>query len=149
MERFYRDNRLNAIHEGTHGIQGLDLLGRKVSMQGGAAFDALYEEYAKTIEAAGDVAELAEFRESFMAATSILRETTAILVQVNSDGETNRALANASTYLDTFGHVVIGWIWLREATLAARALSKAQGSDVDFYAGKMPRLPVFLSLRDA
>ena len=137
LERFYRDNRLNAIHEGTHGIQGLDLLGRKVSMQGGAAFDALYEEYAKTIEAAGDVAELAEFRESFMAATSILRETTAILVQVNSDGETNRALANASTYLDTFGHVVIGWIWLREATLAARALSKAQGSDVDFYAGKI------------
>ena len=137
LERFYRDNRLNAIHEGTHGIHGLDLLGRKVAMQSGAAFDALYEEYAKAAEAAAAWPELGEFRKVFVAAISILRETTAALVAVNRDGETNRALANASPYLDTFGHVVIGWIWLREATLAAHVLPDAKGSDIDFYRGKL------------
>ena len=137
LERFYRDNRLNAIHEGTHGIQGLDLLGRKVAMQGGAAFDALFDEYDEAAADADEWAELAEYRAVFMATTSLLRDTTTTLIAVDREGERNRALANAGTYLDTFGHVVIGWIWLRAATIAAGALPNARGADVDFYRGKL------------
>ncbi len=137
LERFYRDNRLNPIHEGTHGIHGLDLLGRKVSMQGGAAFATLYEEYEKTAAEAAAYPELVEFCESFAGTTQALRETTETLVALNREGDTNRALANATVYLDTFGHVVLGWIWLRQAVAAARALPVAQGSDLAFYRGKL------------
>ena len=137
LERFYRDNRLNPIHEGTHGIQGLDLLGRKVSMQGGAAFATLYEEYEKTAAEAAAYPDLNEYCESFAGAIQALRETTETLVALNGEGDTNRALANATVYLDTFGHVVLGWIWLRQAVAAVRALPSAEGSDVAFYRGKL------------
>ncbi|MBD0324323.1 MAG: acyl-CoA dehydrogenase family protein, partial [Aldersonia sp.] len=63
VEQHYRDNRLNPIHEGTHGIQSLDLLGRKVPQQGGACMQALGVEIGKTITRArqleGEPAELA------------------------------------------------------------------------------------------
>lgn len=64
VEQHYRDNRLNPIHEGTHGIQSLDLLGRKVTQRGGVSLAALGAAIAATVEAAtaegGDAAELAE-----------------------------------------------------------------------------------------
>ncbi|OOL28309.1 acyl-CoA dehydrogenase, partial [Rhodococcus rhodochrous] len=63
VEQFYRDNRLNPIHEGTHGIQGLDLLGRKVVMQGGAGLALLGETIGRTVaravDAGGDAARYA------------------------------------------------------------------------------------------
>jgi len=137
LERFYRDNRLNSIHEGTHGIQGLDLLGRKVGMQSGAALEALYEEYKKGEIAAARFSSLNEFRETFIETSSLLKETTTTLVTLSREGKGNQVLANASPYLDVFGHVVLGWIWLREATIATQALTEAKGSDLEFYRGKV------------
>ncbi|MCP5199004.1 MAG: acyl-CoA dehydrogenase [Gammaproteobacteria bacterium] len=137
LERFYRDNRLNAIHEGTHGIQGIDLLGRKVSMQDGAAWTALLAEYRATLDETAAVAELAEYRGALAAAVDTLAATTRTLVDMRAAGEVNRALANATLYLDAFGHVVIAWMWLRQALVAVRALPAAAGSDVDFYRGKL------------
>ena len=137
LERFYRDNRLNAIHEGTHGIQGLDLLGRKVSIQGGAARKLLREEYDKTIAQAAEVGEVQVFVEDFKDAVDGLWRATDAIETVKQQGAINRALANAGLYLDTFGHVVIGWMWLKQAVVAARALPDAEGADVDFYRGKL------------
>ncbi|MGE0483742.1 MAG: acyl-CoA dehydrogenase [Gammaproteobacteria bacterium] len=137
LERYYRDNRLNAIHEGTHGIQGIDLLGRKVSMQGGAAFAALLDEYRATLDEAAGVLEVAEFHAGLGAAIATLETTTCTLVALREGGEINRALANATLYLDAFGHVVIAWMWLRQALVATRALDEATGADVDFYRGKL------------
>jgi hypothetical protein len=59
VEQYWRDNRLNMIHEGTHGIQGMDLLGRKVLMEEGRGLQLLAARMQATIEQAGLIAELA------------------------------------------------------------------------------------------
>ena len=127
VEQFYRDNRLNAIHEGTHGIQGLDLLGRKVSMQDGALFKALGREVQKTIARAAEFAELKPYTGALGQA---LQDIGAVTQKLYGAGDLNKTLANASAYLEAFGHAVVAWIWLEQAIVA-------QGKDGDFYRGKL------------
>ncbi|HMM77598.1 MAG TPA: acyl-CoA dehydrogenase [Gammaproteobacteria bacterium] len=137
LERFYRDNRLNPIHEGAHGIHGIDLLGRKLAMRGGAAFELLLAELDATLAAAAALPALAEYVACLRAVRAALIETTAALGRLRDGGELTRALANAGVYLDTFGHVVIGWLWLKMAVVAAQAVARASGSERDFYLGKL------------
>ena len=136
VEQLYRDNRLNPIHEGTHGIQGLDLLGRKVLMKNGAALAILRDTIQATIARARGVADtsIAEYADSLAAALSRLTQVTDELWSAGDPGVT---LANASVYLEAFGHVVLAWIWL-EQVLAAQPAQKMddQGRDDDFYRGK-------------
>jgi alkylation response protein AidB-like acyl-CoA dehydrogenase len=127
VEQFYRDNRLNAIHEGTHGIQGLDLLGRKVSMHDGALFKALGKEVQKTI---GKAVEFAELKPYAAALGQALQDIAAVTQKLYSAGDLNKTLANASAYLEAFGHAVVAWIWLEQAIVV-------QGKDGDFYRGKL------------
>jgi hypothetical protein len=131
VEQFYRDNRLNPIHEGTHGIQGLDLLGRKVAMQDGAALQALGAEMQATIARAAAHTELADYAQALGAALQRLGMVTR---QLYGAGDLNKTLANASLYLEAFGHVVLAWIWLEQALLAQ---GKEASHDADFYAGKL------------
>jgi butyryl-CoA dehydrogenase len=149
VEQFYRDNRLNAIHEGTHGIHGLDLLGRKVAMQDGALFKAFGAELRKTVrKVRGSVArpgavagvdaeveaigaELLAHADALDAAWQAVEEVTRKLYAV---GDMNKTLANASIYLEAVGHVVVAWIWLQQALLAAGSLDSC---DHDFYRGKL------------
>ena len=129
VEQFYRDNRLNPIHEGTHGIQGLDLLGRKVVMRDGAAFRLLSARVTDTIGRAGSLPQANALRERW----NRLTEVTAAM---HAAGDLNVTLANASVYLEAFGHLVVGWIWLEQALAAQAAQAKAK-ADGDFYAGKL------------
>jgi len=112
VEQLYRDNRLNPIHEGTHGIQALDLLGRKVVMQGGAGLALL----AWTIGATCDRGRTAGGQTASHAAA--LQARVDRLVEVTATlwgaGDPALALANASAYLEAAGHVVIGWMWLEQ-----------------------------------
>lgn len=127
VEQHYRDNRLNPIHEGTHGIQGLDLLGRKMVMQSGAGLALLAQTIdvtAQRARAAGG--EAAEHADALSAALARLADVTGTL-WAGGDGQV--ALANSSVYLEAAGHVVIAWMWL-EQQLAAN------GKDGDFYEGK-------------
>ncbi|WP_455280768.1 acyl-CoA dehydrogenase [Cupriavidus necator] len=143
VEQFYRDNRLNPIHEGTHGIQGLDLLGRKVVMKDGAAFKLLGGRVQDTIQRAlaADDAELAQQARALGAATKRLAEVTQTLW---SAGDPNVTLANASIYLEAFGHVVVAWIWLEQALVAHAGLARASGKeDEDFYRGKLAAAAYF------
>ncbi|GAB1332820.1 acyl-CoA dehydrogenase [Streptomyces sennicomposti] len=127
VEQFYRDNRLNAIHEGTHGIHGLDLLGRKVVADGGAGLRLLAETIsATTARAAAAEGELAELGRSLDAA---LARIVTVTGRLWADGDPRTALANASVYLEAVGHTVLAWIWLEQ-------LLAADGRDGDFYAGK-------------
>jgi alkylation response protein AidB-like acyl-CoA dehydrogenase len=130
VERLYRDNRLNAIHEGTHGIQGLDLLGRKVAMDDGAAIVALGEEIRATIAAAIRISALSEHAESLQDAWARTVSLTHELISARAS-KPKAALADAGVYLDMFGHVVIAWMWLRQAVVASNAPPDA------FYAGKL------------
>jgi alkylation response protein AidB-like acyl-CoA dehydrogenase len=128
VEQLYRDNRLNPIHEGTHGIQALDLLGRKVSMEGGKALELLGKRVATTIaqaRATGD-AELNVWAEALAEALRRVVRTTNMLYAAR---DAERILANASVYLEAFGHVVLAWTWLGQALAA-------HGKAGEFYDGK-------------
>ncbi len=136
VEQFYRDNRLNPIHEGTHGIQGLDLLGRKVIMHDGAAFKALAAEIQKTVAKTVDVPQLAGYAKGLADTWQRIESVTKALYSV---GDTNKTLANASLYLEAFGHTVVAWIWLEQALLS---IGKS-GHDADFYRGKLQACAYF------
>jgi butyryl-CoA dehydrogenase len=123
VEQLYRDNRLNPIHEGTHGIQGLDLLGRKVVMQGGAGLGLLVQTITATIDRAG------AGRSEAVALRAAIDRVVEVTTALWSTGDPETALANSSVYLEAVGHVVIAWIWLEQ-------LLAAEGHEGDFYAGK-------------
>lgn len=109
VEQYWRDNRLNMIHEGTHGIQALDLLGRKVVMDGGAGLKLLASRIDATIERAGHVEGLAEHAHALAQALAQLGAATKAAW---ATGDPQDALPNATPYLQAFGHVVLAWIWL-------------------------------------
>ncbi|MCZ8336999.1 MAG: acyl-CoA dehydrogenase [Burkholderiaceae bacterium] len=140
VEQFYRDNRLNPIHEGTHGIQALDLLGRKMVIgQGRAAmlFAGEVEDCAaraaarSTLGPAGE--ELAAMGRQLAAAAS---RVFATVRRLHAVGDLNVTLANASVFLEAFGHLVVAWQWLEQA-MVAQAAAPASDADRDFYAGKL------------
>jgi hypothetical protein len=133
VEQFYRDNRLNPIHEGTHGIQGLDLLGRKVVAENGAAFKLLASRVAETVGKARAHENLAESADALGQRFQRLSEVTRTLW---SAGDAQLTLANATVYLEAFGHIAIAWIWLEQA-LAAEA------KEGDFYEGKRSAMRYF------
>jgi alkylation response protein AidB-like acyl-CoA dehydrogenase len=109
VEQYWRDQRLNMIHEGTHGIQALDLLGRKVTMDGGAGLKLLAARIGATIERAGHVDGFAAHANALAAALQSLGAATKAAW---ATGVPEEALANATPYLQAFGHVVLAWVWL-------------------------------------
>jgi butyryl-CoA dehydrogenase len=135
VEQFYRDNRLNAIHEGTHGIHGLDLLGRKVVMDGGAGLSLLCERVNATIEKASQSDRTATLAE-------VLRRSVQELLTVTetlwSAGDVAVTLANSSVYLEAAGHIVIAWMWLEQLI----AVGDNPGA---FYEGKRSAARYFYS----
>ncbi len=133
VEQFYRDNRLNPIHEGTHGIQGLDLLGRKVVLDGGAGLTLLLETITATAGRAR-AAGLAEQADAVGAAAERVAQVTRTLWAAGDPAVT---LANSSVYLEAVGHVVMAWIWLEQLV----ATGDREG---DFYAGKRVAAQYFL-----
>jgi acyl-CoA dehydrogenase len=137
VEQFYRDNRLNPIHEGTHGIQGLDLLSRKVIMQGGAAFKLLVARIEATLHAADEDGDLTELVGEVFALLDHLVETTR---ELHAAGDVNKTLANATVYLEAFGHIVMAWIWIEQALAAAHAPNRSD----DFYRGKFMACQYFI-----
>lgn len=134
VERHYRDNRINPIHEGTHGIQGIDLLGRKVRMREGAALKLLVREINAAIAVASKTAELRDLADALPEALSQCQSTIESVVQCN---DIRQALANATPFLDAFGHVVIAWMWLNQAIAAVEGLENGKEEDKEFYRGKI------------
>jgi len=116
VEQFYRDNRLNPIHEGTFGIQAIDLLGRKVGADDGLALADLALRIGRTVERATPISALTDSAAALRDAWSRVLATTTSL---RSIGDPTLRLANASCYLDAFGHVVVAWLWLDQAIVAA------------------------------
>lgn len=127
VEAHWRDQRLNPIHEGTHGIQALDLLGRKVLGGGGAALMALTARMGETVSRARDLGgEPAAHADALQAAVDRLGEVTLALAGL---GDPERTMANATVYLEAAGHVVVAWMWLEQLV----AVGDKEG---DFYDGK-------------
>ena len=127
VEQHYRDNRLNPIHEGTHGIQSLDLLGRKVTQRGGASLAALGSAIGQTVDAASAAGgETAEFAGQLGATWQRLVDVTTAMFE---SGDIDAAMANSVVYLEAFGHIVVAWIWLEQVVAC-------NGRSGDFYDGK-------------
>ena len=135
VEQYWRDNRLNMIHEGTHGIQAMDLLGRKVVMDGGAGLKLLATRINETIDRAGHVQGLAEPANALAATLGKLGAATKAAW---ATGAPEEALANATPYLQAFGHTVLAWIWLDVALTAQRGTT-------DFHQGKLAAMHYFFA----
>ncbi len=131
VEQYWRDNRLNMIHEGTHGIQALDLLGRKVVMDGGRGFALFSSRVNSTLERAIVVPALAEFANALAGALKSLGHATRAAW---ATGRPDDALANATPYLQAFGHTVLAWMWLDVALAAGQ---DGAAGDEDARQGKL------------
>ncbi len=149
VEQYWRDNRLNMIHEGTHGIQGMDLLGRKVLMEGGRGLALLAGRINATIERAIQVPELAQYANDLGTALQHVGSATKAAWATGKPGD---ALANAVPYMQAFGHTVLAWIWL-DVALAAIAADGAKsgvatlgrlGAAQYFYRYELPKIGAWL-----
>jgi alkylation response protein AidB-like acyl-CoA dehydrogenase len=147
VEQYWRDQRLNMIHEGTHGIQALDLLGRKVVMDGGAGLKLLAARIGATIERAGHLAPFALHANALAAALQSLGAATK---SAWATGVPEEALANATPYLQAFGHVVIAWVWLDVALAThGRDDDASQGRRAAaryFFAYELPKIGAWLGV---
>lgn len=151
VEQYWRDNRLNMIHEGTHGIQAMDLLGRKVLMENGRGLQLLAARINGTIERAIQVPELAAHANAL---GSALQQVGAATKAAWSTGQPTDALANAVPYMQAFGHTVLAWVWLDVAlaTLQADA-AQAQTASVGrmgamrfFFHYELPKIGAWLQV---
>lgn len=138
VEQYYRDQRLNPIHEGAEAIHGIDILGRKVGLAGGAGYRAFQARVAEAVREAESLPPTREFAAPLMEALRLLDNVTEKLQGVMRQ-DPDRGLANATVYLDLFGRVTMAWLWARQAAIAARALGAgaAAGGDGAFYQGKL------------
>ncbi|MDY6816216.1 MAG: acyl-CoA dehydrogenase [Pseudomonadota bacterium] len=138
VEQCWRDNRLNPIHEGTNGIQALDLLGRKIWQDQSHGLQLLMQEMQVDLEA-GTTDRCQQWAlslsETLQQAVKVTQSLGKSLV---GGGNPDNVLANAACYLHLFGHITVAWMWLRQANAAAKALESASGEDQqNFYNGKL------------
>ncbi|MBT6579866.1 MAG: acyl-CoA dehydrogenase [Cellvibrionales bacterium] len=144
VEMFYRDNRLNPIHEGTTGIQSIDLLGRKILIKNGAGFKAVLSEIDSSITAAKDSERLAIFATQLEQACMQLTSTTELLSAAMAEKDIDLALSNSVKYLDMFGNIVIAWTWLKLGLVAEAGLANTEDDkEHDFYHGKLHAMQYF------
>ncbi|WP_234412522.1 acyl-CoA dehydrogenase [Nocardioides sediminis] len=149
VEQHYRDNRLNAIHEGTHGIQGLDLLGRKVLMDAGAGLTLLVgrmHETARRAAGTGDADGKGYAAQLTAAAVRLVEVTGAIAGR----GDQQAMLADATAYLEATGHLVVAWLWLEQWLAADRKESAfhegKRAATAYFFGRELPKVGPMLDL---
>jgi len=137
LEQYYRDARIHPIHEGTTGIHGLDLLGRKVVMKGGKAYKLYLEEIQGAIGEAGRFEELQSYVQRLKQSLETLQKVTAHLMDVAKKETPEIFLADATLYLEFFGIISVAWQWLVQATAIVKALRDGpSGTETNFYTGK-------------
>jgi butyryl-CoA dehydrogenase len=153
VEQYWRDNRLNMIHEGTHGIHGLDLLGRKVRIHDGAGLKLYAERVQATVRAAQSAGLNAQAEQLQDALARLVAATRAAWSVVDPE----EALANATPYLEAFGHVTLAWLWLDLARVAHTPLVGADEASIHhrrglvqamqyFYAYELPKIDAWLTV---
>ena len=151
VEQYWRDNRLNMIHEGTHGIQAADLLGRKVLMEEGRGFDLLGRRIGATAQRAAAEPELAGYAVALDAAMARIAAATRAAW---ATGDPQEALANAVPYMQAFGHTVLAWTWLdvalrsleRDPAAALPATLGQLGATRYFFHYELPKIGAWLGV---
>ena len=135
IEQFVRDARITQIYEGTNGIQAMDLVGRKLPMDGGRAVRAFFELLGRDIAEARQAGDPAGVAAALEPALQDLQAATMWLAQ-NGMADPNNAGAGAYAYMDLMGLVSLGWMWLKIAVASQRALDEGT-SDEPFHDAKL------------
>ncbi|MBM4325804.1 MAG: acyl-CoA dehydrogenase [Deltaproteobacteria bacterium] len=144
LEQYYRDIRIHPIHEGTTGIQALDLLGRKVVMKNGAAARLYFEEVYQAITPALQDPTLKPYAEKLQEALGTLQAVTTHLVGFALKGEVELFLADATLYLELFGIIAVAWQWLLQGLAAQEGLQAGPTEqEALFYQGKLMTMRYF------
>jgi butyryl-CoA dehydrogenase len=145
VEQCYRDNRLNPIHEGTHGIQSLDLLGRKLWMKNGKGLQLLMARVQATLKNCQAHESLAPLLAAYQQKITLFSQTTMLLGQNLQVGKIDETLANSARYLDMMGKIVVAWLWLEMAEKALETFSASESEDDQhFLAGKLQACQYFI-----
>jgi butyryl-CoA dehydrogenase len=138
LQQYYRDIRIFSIYEGTTGIQSLDLLGRKVTMDHGKALQLLSEEIITTIKEASEYEDLSSYANLLKTKLGLVQEVLGFLMPFAQQGDYKRYLSDATVFMEFFGNILIGWLWLDMASHAKKALhEKDTQYSEDFYLGKI------------
>ena len=135
MEQFVRDARITQIYEGTNGIQAMDLVGRKLPKDGGRAVRAFFELVGRDIAEANSAGDPAGVAGALEPAFNDLQAATMWLAQ-NGMADPDNAGAGAYAYMDLMGLVSLGWMWIKMAAAAQRALDASSG-DTSFHDAKL------------
>jgi alkylation response protein AidB-like acyl-CoA dehydrogenase len=147
VEQYWRDQRLNMIHEGTHGIQAMDLLGRKVLLEEGRGLKLLSQHILATVtKTEASSPQLNAYGHALKIAVQQIGEATQAAW---AGGEPKLALANAVPYMQAFGHTVIAWMWL-EVALASQGAGEAnvgrQRACQFFFHYELPKIGAWLGV---
>ena len=138
LQQYFRDIRIFPIYEGTTGIQSLDLLGRKIPMGNGKALALLSAEIMSAINEASEFSELTPYAKKLGAKLKLVQEVLQFLMPFAQKGDYERFLSDATVFMEFFGNIVIGWLWLEMATKAQSALVSGDTQYTsDFFNGKI------------
>ena len=138
LQQYYRDIRIFSIYEGTTGIQSMDLLGRKITMNNGKALQLLSAEIMNSIKEAAAYEELAPCAEKLGATLKLTQEVLQFLLEFAKKGAYERFLSDATVFMEFFGNIVAGWLWLEMGTKAQKALTNGDtGYSSEFYQSKI------------
>ena len=136
MSQFTRDARIAMIYEGANGVQALDLVGRKLAVDGGKHVMAFFDMIKSFIkENEGDDALKTNFLDPLKAASKDMQTAGMYFIQ-NGMKNPNNALAGSTDFMHLFGHVCLGLMWARMAKAASAALANGT-SDPEFYQTKL------------
>lgn len=135
MAQFVRDARITQIYEGANGVQAMDLVGRKLPMHGGRAIQSFFAMVDAEVAQAGGEPRLAGLAEALGKANGELKAAAMWLMQ-NAPANPNNAGSAAYRYMEILGLVAVGWMWLRSAKAAAKALDEG-GEDSSFMEAKL------------
>ncbi len=144
LELFYRDARIHPIHEGTTGIQGQDILGRKVTMKNGRAFNYFISEVEKTVAEAEREETLSKYAMELKEYLALFKTTTSELLKIAASGKIEDFLSDATLYLEMAGNIAIGWQWLLQGLIAYKKSTAIENKFLkNFYNAKVTTMKYF------
>jgi len=135
IEQYFRDARIHPIHEGTTGIQGLDLLGRKLLAQNGLGWKIWQKEIRNTLEVIATFPDLKDIQLEFEIQLQNISKATEALLNKSQQGP-EVFLADATLFLEMAGILALGWIWMNQAIVSSKKLEEVD-SERNFYLGKI------------
>jgi alkylation response protein AidB-like acyl-CoA dehydrogenase len=135
IEQYVRDARIAQIYEGTNAVQALDLVGRKLPMEGGRLVRRFFEIVKRDVDAAAQAAGLEDFAKALGGSLYQLQKATMLLAE-KGFANPDEVGAAATEYLQLMGYVAVGWQWLRMATVSTTKLATGQG-DRRFHEAKL------------